>query len=67
MLILLDLQKAQGQMIADLCAVLEVCNKYVGEPKRILTHSVVLLLATNREFNLKRRDLIRSDLNKHYG
>ena len=61
------LQKAQGLMIAGLCAVLEVCNKSVGDQKRILTHSAVLLLAANREFNLKRRDLIRPDLNKHYG
>ena len=61
------LQKAQGLMIAGLCAVLEVFNKSVGDLKRILTHSTVLLLAANREFNLKRRDLIRPDLNKHYG
>ena len=61
------LQKAQGLMIAGLCAVLEVCNKSVGDQKRILAHSAVLLLAANREFNLKRRDLIRPDLNKHYG
>ena len=61
------LQKAQGLMITGLCAVLEVCNKSVGYQKRIPTHSAVLLLAANREFNLKRRDLIRPDLNNHYG
>ena len=61
------LQKAQGLMITGLCAVLEVCNKSVGDQKRISTHSAVLLLAANREFNLKRRDLIRPDLNNHYG
>ena len=32
----------------------------------MLTHSIVLSLATNRELNLKRRDLLRADLNKQY-
>ena len=32
----------------------------------MLTHSIVLSLAANREFNLKRRDLLRADLNKQY-
>ena len=61
------LQKTQGLMLSGLCAILQVCNKAVGDQKCILTHSTVLLLAANREFNLKRRDLIRLDLNKHYG
>ena len=54
-------------MIAGLCAVLKICNQSVGDQKRILTHSAVLPFAVNREFNLKRRDLIRPDLNKYYG
>ena len=60
------LQKTQGLIIACLCVVVEVCNKSVGDQKHI-HYSSVLLLAPNREFNLKRRDLIRPDLNKHYG
>ncbi|XP_028397339.1 uncharacterized protein LOC114521127 [Dendronephthya gigantea] len=61
------IQKAQGLMISGLCAVLEVCNSAGGDQKRVLTHAAVLLLAANREINLKRRDLIRPDLNKQYG
>ena len=57
----------KGLMLSGHCAVWEVCNESVGDHKRILTHSAVLLFAANREFNLKRRYFIRSDLNKHYG
>ena len=32
-----------------------------------LIHAVVLLMSANRELNLKRRDLLRPDLNKQYG
>ena len=32
-----------------------------------LIHAVVLLMTANRELNLKRRDLLRPDLNKQYG
>ena len=42
------------------------CNSSSGEQKNVLTHAVVLLLSLNRELVLKRRDLIRPDLNKHY-
>ena len=31
-----------------------------------LIHAVVLLMSANRELNFKRRDLLRSDLNKQY-
>ena len=61
------LQKTQGLLISGLCAVLEVCNVSDGDQKSKLAHAVVLLLTANREFNMKRRDLIRPDLNKQYG
>ena len=32
----------------------------------MLTHSIVLVLATNQELHIKCRDLLRSDLNKQY-
>ena len=32
----------------------------------MLTHSIVLSLAANLELNIKRRDLLRSDVNKQY-
>lgn len=48
-------------------ALLQICNESQGTPKDILIHTVVLLLSANREINLKRRDLLRPDLNKQYG
>ncbi|XP_028394531.1 uncharacterized protein LOC114518732 [Dendronephthya gigantea] len=60
------LQKAQGLLISGLCAVLEVCNSSDGDKRRTLAHATVLLLSANREFNLRRRDFIRPDLNKQY-
>lgn len=59
-------QKAQSLMMSGIYALLQQCNKAEGEQKSVLTHSIVLLLCANREFNLKRRDLIRPDLNKQY-
>ena len=37
-----------------------------AQQKNVLTHAAVLLLSSNRELSLKRRDLIRPDLNKQY-
>ena len=60
------LQKTQGLLIAGLYAVLHVCQELQGKPMDGLIHAVVLLLSANREFNLKRRELLRADLNKQY-
>ena len=59
-------QKTQSQLISGLYAILQLCNDSSGEQKNILTHAAVLLLSANRDLNLKRRDLIRPDLNKQY-
>ena len=59
-------QKAQFLLISGLYAVLQMCNSSSGEQKNALTHTAVLLLSANRDLNLKRRDLIRPDLNKQY-
>ena len=59
-------QKAQSLLISGLYAVLQMCNSSSGEQKNALTHTAVLLLSANRDLNLKRRDLIRPDLNKQY-
>lgn len=59
-------QKAQALMMSGIYALVQLCNSAEGEHKSGLTHSIVLLLSANREFNLKRRDLIRPDLNKQY-
>lgn len=59
-------QKAQSLLLSGLYAVLQTCNSSSGEQKNVLTHAAVLLLSSNRELVLKRRDLIRPDLNKQY-
>ena len=57
-------QKAQSLLISGLYAVLQMCNSSSGEQKNSLTHTAVLLLSANRDLNLKRRDLIRPDLER---
>ena len=59
-------QKAQSLLLSGLYAVLQTCNGSSGEQKNVLTHAAVLLLSSNRELVLKRRDLIRPDLNNQY-
>ena len=66
-------QKFQQLYLSSLYAVLYVCNSLSNmhniednEKITMLTHSVVLALATNQELNIKRRDLLSSDLNKQY-
>ena len=59
-------QKAQSLLMSGLYAVLQLCNSSSGEQKNTLAHTAVLLLSANRDLNLKRRDLIRPDLNKQY-
>ena len=62
-------QKAQSLLLSGLYAVLQLCNSANGDQRNVLTHTAVLLLSANsenRELNLKRRDLIRPDLNKQY-
>ena len=54
-------QKAQSLLLSGLLAVLQTYNSSSGEQKNVLTH-----LSSNRELALKRRDLIRPDLNKQY-
>ncbi len=61
-----SLQKTQSLLVSGLCAVLEVCNIAVEDQKCKLAHAAVLLLAANREVNMRRRDLIRPDLNKQF-
>ena len=53
-------------LLSGLYAVLQLCNSANGDQRNVLTHTAVLLLSANRELNLKRRDLIRPDLNKQY-
>ena len=41
-------------------------NTEDNEKITMLTHSIVLVLATNQELHIKHRDLLRSDLNQQY-
>ena len=66
-------QKFQQLYLSSLYAVLYVCNRLSNmhniednEKITMLTHSIVLVLATNQELRIKHRDLLRSDLNKQY-
>ena len=53
--------------MTGLYAILQLCQNDQGVPMVHLIHAVVLLMSANREWNLKRRDLLRPDLNKQYG
>ena len=59
-------QEAQSLLTSGLYAVLQVCDSSSGNNKNALTYAPILLLSANRDINLKRRDLIRPDLNKQY-
>ena len=56
----------QSVVLSGLYAVLQLYNKATRDRRNVLTHITVLLLSANRELNLKRRGLIRPDLNKQY-
>ena len=60
-------QKAQGFLMSGIYALLQLCNESKDTPRDTLIHTVVLLMSANREINLKRRDLLRPDLNKQFG
>ena len=65
------LQKIQTTMMSSLYAILQVCNnlsssKPGSDNLTPLTHAAILLMSANRDFNLKRRELLRGDLNKQY-
>ena len=59
-------EKAQSLFLSGLYAVLQLRNSANGDPRNVLTQTAFLRLSENRELNLKRRDLIRPDLNKQY-
>ena len=56
------LQKCQKLLVAAMCALLQATTKAPDELKTLLTHSLVLALSANWEFNQKRRDLLQPHL-----
>ena len=65
-MILHTLQKCQKLLVAAVCALIQATTKASAELKTLLTHSLVLALFANWEFNQKRRDLLRPHLNSRY-
>ena len=57
--------------MSSLYAMLQVCNNLSSsqQDKENLTsliHAAILLMSANRDFSIKRRELVRGDLNKQY-
>ncbi|XP_071947008.1 uncharacterized protein [Antedon mediterranea] len=57
------LQKVQALFVNSMYALLQACHKASGDLKTTLTHALVIALTANREFNLKRREMLKPDLN----
>ena len=60
------MQKCQTLFLKAAYAILQAAKVIAGEPKTNLIHALVLLMSGNREFNLKRRELLRPDLNSQF-
>ena len=61
-----SLQKSQKLLVAAVWALIQATTKASDDLKIPLTHSLVLALFANWEFNQKRRDLLRTHLNSRY-
>ena len=61
-----SLQKCQKLLVAAVCALIQATTKASDDLKIPLTHSLVLALSGNWEFNQKRRDLLRPHLHSQY-
>ena len=59
----MGMQKCQKLFMASRYAILEASRGACGTIKANLVHALVLILSGNRELNLKRRELLRPDLN----
>ena len=59
----MGMQKCQKLFKAAACAILEASRRACALIKVNLVHALVLILSGNRELNLKRRELLRPDLN----
>ena len=59
----MGMQKCQNLFMAARYAILEASRGACGTIKANLVHALVLILSGNRDLNLKRRELLRPDLN----
>ena len=62
----MGMQKCQKLFMAARYAILEASRGACGTIKANLVHALVLILSGNRELNLKRRELLRPDLNAQF-
>ena len=62
----LGMQKCQALFLRAAYAILKASRMAEGDLKTNFVHALVLMLAGNREFNLKRRDLLKPDLNTQF-
>lgn len=62
----MGMQKCQKLFMAAMYAILEASRGACGTIKANLVHALVLILSGNRELNLKRRELLRPDLNAQF-
>ena len=62
----MGMQKCQKLFMAAMYAILEASRGACGTIKANLVHALVLILSGNREVNLKRRELLRPDLNAQF-
>ena len=60
------MQKCQKLFKAAACAILEASRRACGLIKANLVHALVLILSGNKQLNLKRRELLRPDLNAQF-
>ena len=62
----MGMQKCQKLFMAARSAILEASRGACGTIKANLVDALVLILSGNRELNLKRRELLRPDLNAQF-
>ncbi len=60
------MQKCQKLFTSAMYAIIQACEKVTDDVRMILTHALVLAMSGNREFNLRRRELLRPSLNAKY-
>ena len=61
------MQRSQSLFLKAAYAIVEAARSITGETKTTLIHALVLIMSGNRELNLKRRELLKPDLNSQYG
>ena len=61
------MQKCQKMFMSLMYAILQACKVASGAVRDNLVHALVLCLSGNRELNIRRRELLRPDLNTQYG